>query len=45
MNIHETLADNPPIKIYGNIIENRITFNIKTRLYLQLLMPEPKKLF
>ena len=42
---HKTLADNPPIKIYGNIIENRITFKIKTRLYLQLLMPEPKKLF
>ena len=42
---HETLADNPPIKIYGNIIENRITFKIKTRLYLQLLMPGPKKLF
>ena len=26
---HETVTDNPPIKIYVNKIENRITFKIK----------------
>ena len=27
---HETVTDNPPIRIYVNQIENRITFRIKT---------------
>ena len=31
--------------IYVNKIENRITFKIKTGYYLELLMPEPMKLF
>ena len=26
---HETVTDNPPIRIYVNKIENRITFKIK----------------
>ena len=38
--MHETLTDNPPIKIYVNKIENRITFRIKTGFYLELLTPE-----
>ena len=28
--IHETIADNPPVKIYVNKIRNRIVFKIKT---------------
>ena len=27
---HETIADNPPVQIYVNKIENRIVFKIKT---------------
>ena len=41
---HETGADNPSVKIYVNKIENRITFKIKTRYYLELLMPQTIKL-
>ena len=41
---HETGADNPSVKIYVNKIENRITFEIKTRYYLELSMPETIKL-
>ena len=41
---HETLTDNPPIRIYINKIENKITFKIKTAYYLKLLTPETKKL-
>ena len=41
---HEALTDNPPISIYLNKIENRITFKIKTEYYLQLLSPETVKL-
>ena len=37
-------TDNPSIKIYVNIIENRITFKIKTGYYLELLMPTTMKL-
>ena len=33
-------TDNPPIKIYIDKIENRITFKIKTGYYLKLLTPE-----
>ena len=36
--------DNPSIKIYGNKIENRITFKIKTEYYLELLTTETMKL-
>ena len=35
---------NPPIRIYANKIENRITFKIKTGYYLELLTPETMKL-
>ena len=30
---HETLTDNPPIKIYSNKIKNRFVFKIKTMKY------------
>ena len=35
---------NPPIKIFVNIIENRIASKIKSRYYLELLTPETMKL-
>ena len=35
---------NPSIKIYVNKIENRVTFKIKKRYYLELLTPEIMKL-
>ena len=35
----------PLIRIYGNKIENRMTFRIKKGYYLELLMPETMKLF
>ena len=39
---HETVTS---IRIFGNKkIENRVTFNIKTRYYIELLMPETLKL-
>ena len=41
---HETVTDNPSIRIYINKIENRITFKIKTGYYLELLTPETIKL-
>ena len=34
---HSENVDNPPIKIYVNKIENRITFKIKNGYYLELL--------
>ena len=34
---HETVTDNPPIRIYVNKIQNRIAFKIKTGNYLELL--------
>ena len=37
-------VDNPPIRIYVNRIENRITFKIKSGYYLELLIPETMKL-
>ena len=37
---HETLTDNPPVKIYPNKIKNRIVFKIKTGYKLELLTPE-----
>ena len=33
---HETVTDNPPIRIYVNKIENRITFRTKAGCYLKL---------
>ena len=41
---HSESIDNPPIRIYVNRIENRITFNIKSGYYLELLTPETMKL-
>ena len=41
---HETIADNPSIKIYVNKKENRITFKIKTGYYLELLTAATMKL-
>ena len=38
------MTDNPSIRIYVNKTESRITFKIKTRYYLELLIPETKKL-
>ena len=37
-------VDNPPIRIYVNKIENRITFKIKSGYYLELLTPETMNL-
>ena len=41
---HETVADNPPIRIYVNKIENKITFKIKTGQF-KFLTLETMKLF
>ena len=41
---HETLTDNPSIKIYSNKIKNKIIFKIKTGYKLELLTPETMKL-
>ena len=41
---HSESVDNPPIRIYVNRIENRTTFKIKSRYYLELLTPETMKL-
>ena len=41
---HEAVTDNPSTRIYVNKIENRITFNIKTGYYLELLTSETMKL-
>ena len=38
------MSDNPPIRIYVNKIENRITFRLKTRYYLELLTSEAIRL-
>ena len=35
---HETIADNPPVQIYVNLIENKIVFKIKTCYKLELLI-------
>ena len=40
---HSGSVDNPSIRIYVNRIENRITFKIKSRYYLELLTPETMK--
>ena len=41
---HETLTDNPSIKIYSNKIKNKIAFKIKNGYKLELLTPETMKL-
>ena len=41
---HSESVDNPSIRMYVNGIENRITFNIKSGYYLELLTPETMKL-
>ena len=42
---HETLAENPPIHIYINRINNRLVIKIKDGYQLELQTPETKKLF
>ena len=37
---HETIADNPPVQIYANKIQNRIVFKIKTGYKLESLTEE-----
>ena len=41
---HETVTDNPSIRIYINKIENRIKLKIKSGYYLELLTPETMKI-
>ena len=41
---HETIAENTPILIYANTINNRIVFKIKTGYKLELLSKETMKL-
>ena len=41
---HSESVDNPSIRMYINIIENRITFKIKNGYYLDHLTPETMKL-
>ena len=41
---HETIANNSPVQIYMNRIENRIVFKIKTGYKLELLSPETMEL-
>ena len=38
--MHETLTDNPPMRVYVNNTESRIAFEIKGRYYLALLTSE-----
>ena len=38
------MPDNPPIRIYVNKTENRITFRIKAGYYLELLTSETMKI-
>ena len=42
--MHETLTENPSIKIYSNKNKNRTVFKIKTGYKLELLTPETMKL-
>ena len=41
---HEILTYNSPVRIYLYKFENRITFNVKTVYYLELLTPKTMKL-
>ena len=40
---YQAVTDNPPIRIYVNEIENRITFKIITGYYLEFLTPRTMK--
>ena len=40
---YKTVTDNPPVKIYVNKIENKITFKINSGYYLELWTPETIK--
>ena len=44
LKIHETVTDNPSIRIYINKIESSITFKINTGCYFELLTNETVKL-
>ena len=37
---HKAVTNNPPIRIYINKIENKITYKIKTGCYPKILTPE-----
>ena len=41
---HNEKIDNPSIRIHVNQVENRITFKIRTRYYLELFTPWTMKL-
>ena len=41
---HSESVDDPSVKIYINIIENRVTFKIKKGYFLEFLTPETMKL-
>ena len=41
---HSESVDNPSLRMYVNIIENRITLKFKNGYYLELLTPETMKL-
>ena len=41
---HETIADNPPVQIYGNKMKNSIVFKIKTGCKFELLSLETMRL-
>ena len=41
---HDTVTDNPPIRIYANKIENIIIFKIKAKYYLEFVTLETMKL-
>ena len=41
---HESVADNLPIRMHGNNIENTITFKMKTGYCLHLLSPDIMKI-
>ena len=41
---HETVTDNPSIRIYINKIDNRSKLKIKSGYYLELLTPETMKI-
>ena len=42
---YEAVADNSPIRIHVNKIENMMTFKINPRHYLEILTSETMKLF
>ena len=44
MKKHGEKTVNPPIRIYVNKMEKRITFKIKAGYFLELLTPETKKI-